>query len=298
MGIFKRTRRRRCKLISEQSRSREAYLKDRRTIGQRAGGRHFFLCRMAGDLENKVILDLGCGFGWFEKYATKMKCARILGVDTDEVSLERARTEAPAAEFVQGDVTELVADFAEGPGRFDIVAMFDFFEHLPRGKEAALLATTTILLEPTVGRLLISIPYLGLITTTLDPAFYLGHRHYRLGEMETKPNEAGLSVERVVYAGGIWEQLSMIWLYVFKWIFAREMPFASFCIIPRRKKGEGIRGQPPEAGRTQGLRDDIPRGPATKVGPLTNNRLMKRYPYMNGTARQIRGCRNHAVSLI
>ena len=219
-------------------------MKDRRTIGQRAGGRHFFLCRMAGDLENKAILDLGCGFGWFEKYATKMKCVRILGVDTDEVSLERARTEAPAAEFVLGDVTELVADFAEGTGRFDVVVMFDFFEHLPRGEEVALLANTMSILEPTMGRLLISVPYRGLITTALDPAFYLGHRHYRLRDMEIKLNKAGLSVERAVYSGGFWEQLSMIWLYLFKWIFAREMPFASFLEKRRVREYEDSRPKP------------------------------------------------------
>ena len=139
-----------------------------------------------------------------------MKCARILGVDADDVSLERARNEAPTAEFTQGDVTEIGDDL----GVYDVVVMFDFFEHLPRGKESALLVTIRSLLNPEGGRLLISVPYRGFISTALDPAFYLGHRHYCLRDIETKLKDAGFTVENVVYAGGIWEQLSMIWLYI------------------------------------------------------------------------------------
>lgn len=220
-------------------------MRDRRAIGQREGGRHRFLCGMAGNLKDKAILDLGCGFGWFEKHATNMNCARILGVDTDGVSLERAKQEAPSAEFARKDVTLAVDELSELQERFDIVTMFDFYEHLPLDKAGVLLTAIPGLLEPGGNsRLLISVPYRGLVATALDPAFYFGHRHYRSRDMETKLDEAGFAVENVVYAGGLWEQLSMIWLYVFKWLFAREMPFASFLEMQRAKEYEDSRQEP------------------------------------------------------
>jgi hypothetical protein len=62
----------------------------------------------------------------------------------------------------------------------------------------------------------------------LDPAYYSGHRHYRLRDMEAIIGQAGLKVSRDVSPGGIWKRPSMICLYIFKWVFRREMPVASF----------------------------------------------------------------------
>lgn len=202
---------------------RSRWLRDRRNIGHAATGKHGFLCEMAGELEGEAVLDLGCGIGWFEEYAAKQGCSRVVGVDKDEVRLERARLLAPEAVFISGDAT--VMD--EGLGTFTLVAMFDFLEHLPGDAVPNVLRNVASLLEPG-GRLLISVPYKGLVSTTLDPTFYLGHRHYKPPEIQALLDDAGFKVSRIQYGGGIWEHISMIWLYIFKWSFAREMPFSAF----------------------------------------------------------------------
>ena len=45
------------------------------------------------DLRDKRILDLGCGFGWFARWAVEQGAASVLGVDLSENMLARARAE-------------------------------------------------------------------------------------------------------------------------------------------------------------------------------------------------------------
>lgn len=44
-------------------------------------------------LPGKNVLDLGCGFGWFSRFAAGEGAATVLGVDVSEKMLERARRE-------------------------------------------------------------------------------------------------------------------------------------------------------------------------------------------------------------
>src|SRR5579875_2557466 len=43
-------------------------------------------------LTNTRILDLGCGFGWFARWARAHGAASVLGLDVSEKMLDRART--------------------------------------------------------------------------------------------------------------------------------------------------------------------------------------------------------------
>ncbi|CAM5185222.1 SAM-dependent methyltransferase [Bosea thiooxidans] len=48
---------------------------------------------MLPDLRGKRVLDLGCGFGWFCRFAVGEGATSVLGVDVSEKMLERARRE-------------------------------------------------------------------------------------------------------------------------------------------------------------------------------------------------------------
>jgi SAM-dependent methyltransferase len=194
---------------------------------------------MSGKLEGESILDLGCGFGWFEEYAIRNGCRKIIGVDIDEKLIERAKRDAPAAEFLVQDATEILRD----TGEFSVISMFDFIEHLPLRDVVDILGRIRQLLEPG-GRLLLSVPNRSLLSNTLDPAFYFGHHHYGVQDLKEILDDAGFRISRAVYAGGLWEQLSMIWLYVFKWVFRREMPFADFLERKRFTEYEAYQQEP------------------------------------------------------
>ena len=206
-------------------------MRNPRTIGHKQTARHRFLCEMAGRLEGESILDLGCGFGWFAKYAVEQGCKRVVGVDLDERLIDRARREVPGAEFLLQDATENPTSI----GKFSVVSMFDFLEHLTDSQLVNVLQHVSQELEAE-GRLLVSVPYRSFLSNALDPAFFFGHRHYSIEDLEKILGSTGFKVSGVVYAGGLWEQLSLIWLYIFKWVFHREMPFAEF--LERKRSAE------------------------------------------------------------
>lgn len=65
------------------------------------------------------VLDLGCGFGAFVRWAAEMDAAYVLGIDLSEKMLERARaqTQSPRVGYQRGDISSL--DLADAS--FDLV---------------------------------------------------------------------------------------------------------------------------------------------------------------------------------
>ncbi|MBV9735075.1 MAG: class I SAM-dependent methyltransferase [Acidisphaera sp.] len=61
------------------------------------------------ELHGCHVLDLGCGFGWFCRWAREQGAARVLGVDLSERMLARARASTPdaAIEYRRADLEHL-----------------------------------------------------------------------------------------------------------------------------------------------------------------------------------------------
>ena len=81
-----------------------------------------------GDVEGKVVLDLGCGCGILSIASVMMGSGKTIGVDIDESALEVARRNLD--EFEMDDVVDLVhCDVSDGlqglflPGMVDTVVM-------------------------------------------------------------------------------------------------------------------------------------------------------------------------------
>ncbi|MBN9031419.1 MAG: SAM-dependent methyltransferase [Rhizobiales bacterium 63-7] len=70
------------------------------------------------DLRGRRVVDLGCGFGWFARYAVEHGAESVLGLDISEKMIARARADTPgdriAYEIADLDQLELPAD------RFDL----------------------------------------------------------------------------------------------------------------------------------------------------------------------------------
>ena len=49
------------------------------------------------DLRDKRVVDLGCGFGWFARWAAEQGADRVVGIDLSENMIERARRETSDA---------------------------------------------------------------------------------------------------------------------------------------------------------------------------------------------------------
>lgn len=60
-------------------------------------------------LHAKQVIDLGCGYGWFCRWAQEHGAAHVLGVDVSEMMLNRARemTAAPQIDYQRADLETL-----------------------------------------------------------------------------------------------------------------------------------------------------------------------------------------------
>ncbi|MCS2157258.1 class I SAM-dependent methyltransferase [Scandinavium sp. H11S7] len=60
-------------------------------------------------MRDKQIIDLGCGYGWFCRWAQEHGAAHVLGVDVSEMMLNRARemTAAPQIDYQRADLETL-----------------------------------------------------------------------------------------------------------------------------------------------------------------------------------------------
>jgi SAM-dependent methyltransferase len=67
------------------------------------------LRNMLPDLHGLRVLDLGCGFGWFCRFARQQGAASVLGIDVSERMLARAKagTSDPAISYQRADLEEL-----------------------------------------------------------------------------------------------------------------------------------------------------------------------------------------------
>jgi SAM-dependent methyltransferase len=65
------------------------------------------------------VLDLGCGFGWFCRWARENGAAQVLGIDVSENMLARARadTRDPAIGYSRADLDQVTLP----PGSYDLV---------------------------------------------------------------------------------------------------------------------------------------------------------------------------------
>src|SRR5437868_10520575 len=71
------------------------------------------------DLRGLRVVDLGCGFGWFCRWARQQGAAQVLGIDVSGKMLARSRAEAadPAVTYTRADMEHLDLP----PASFDLV---------------------------------------------------------------------------------------------------------------------------------------------------------------------------------
>lgn len=98
----------------------EEYSKMSRSIdGLLAAGEWHAFEKLLPDLTGKVILDLGCGYGWHCRYAIEHGARAVVGTDLSEKMLEEAKSRTHNARITYLRVAIEDIDFS--PERFDLV---------------------------------------------------------------------------------------------------------------------------------------------------------------------------------
>lgn len=189
-------------------------------ITNRLTARHKKCFQFCGNLEGKDVLDIGSSFGWFEKMALESKCKSIVGMEPRKKDFYLAEKEVPGAIFKEGSALNMA--FVDNS--FDIVAMFDVIEHIPKNTEPRAIQEIERVLRPG-GKCIISAPFFCWLSNIMDPAWYFGHRHYTEKELTQIVENGGLKVESMEKRGRIFELISAILMYFFKWVFRAEIPY-------------------------------------------------------------------------
>lgn len=191
------------------------------SIDHRLTGRHEESFRFVGNVKNKIILDIGCSYGWFERWAIRNYCKKIIGIEPDEDNLKFAKDAVSSATFAKGSALCVPSE----KDYFDVVVMWEVLEHLPKNTESKSFQEINRILK-LGGCLFLSTPNKVFWSCVLDPAWWLvGHRHYNINELRQIFQNTNFEVVKIEYGGGFYELFSMILLYIFKWSLRREMPF-------------------------------------------------------------------------
>jgi ubiquinone/menaquinone biosynthesis C-methylase UbiE len=175
------------------------------------------------DCKGKVILNIGCGFGWFELHAIKKGAKKIVGIEITEEDLRVAKNKVKHknVHFKVGSAIDL--PFKDNS--FDSVVSWEVIEHIPKNTEAQMFKEIARVLKPK-GKLFISTPSNHLATTLLDPAWWLiGHRHYSVEKLQQLAG-SNLRLASSELKGKWWTVFGLLNMYVAKWIFRRK-PFFS-----------------------------------------------------------------------
>ncbi|MHB8433401.1 MAG: class I SAM-dependent methyltransferase [Candidatus Tyrphobacter sp.] len=177
------------------------------------------------DVRGKNVLDVGCGYGWFEYNALQRGVGHITGTERTEVDLATAKGHIAddRATFLPGSAIALpLVDEA-----FDTVVAWEVVEHIPKHTEPVMFREVNRVLRPG-GNFYLSTPHQAFLSNVADPAWWLiGHRHYSEGQLRQLAEGNGFEVLEVFPKAGIWSIATSLDMYLSKWVLRRRPIFAA-----------------------------------------------------------------------
>lgn len=189
-------------------------------------------------IQDKNVLDAGCWTGTLEGEIVRegVKC-ELVGTDINSDALEVARKAFPQFSFVNVDLANLAEEVANKYRKnFDTIFILDVIEHVPAGSEVKVLKALRLMLKPE-GALVLSTMNSHPVNF-VDPAWFLGHRHYTTQQMTSLLLESGFRIEKLDLIGNLMWDLDILMLYIYKHIFHRSWHTPTW-VFQRILKGLG-----------------------------------------------------------
>ena len=188
-------------------------------------GRTLFATKFVSDkdIKNKKILDIGCGFGWFELNVLKRGCKHISGLEISEKDLITVKKHIKNKNVSFKIGSALYLPFEDET--FDTVVAWEVLEHIPKNKEEIMFKEVSRVLKPK-GTFYLSTPRRSFFSNIFDPAWwFIGHRHYNKKDLIEYGKKIGFRLKKMIVKEGMWEIIGMNNLYIAKWIFRRRSFF-------------------------------------------------------------------------
>lgn len=145
------------------------------------------------DIENKTVLEIGCGFGWFLYNILKYNPKSFYGLENNEDKINNLKKffKDKRCLFYIGDAL----NFPFENNAFYTVCMFDVIEHLPKNTENIVFGEIARVLKPN-GKLYLFTPNNHILSIIFDPAYFIiKHRHYNIDFLCNIALEYNLSPE-------------------------------------------------------------------------------------------------------
>ena len=178
------------------------------------------------DITDKTILNIGCGYGWFELHAFKKNPKKIVGIEISEEDLTTIKKHIKHHNF-SAKIGSAI-DIPSKDKTFDTVVSWEVIEHIPKNTENKFFQEVHRVLKKN-GVFYLSTPFNSLPSTSLDPAYWLiGHRHYSEKDLMFYAIQNGFTLEKYEIVGGKWTIISGLNTYTSKWIFRRKPFFQDF----------------------------------------------------------------------
>ncbi|MFT5876123.1 MAG: ubiquinone/menaquinone biosynthesis C-methylase UbiE [Clostridium sp.] len=174
------------------------------------------------DLINKRILNIGCGFGWFELNILKYDIDEAIGIEITDKDLDVAKSNITnqKIKFEIGSAIDLPYE----DNSFDTIVSWEVLEYIPKNTEIMMFKEINRVLK-NQGICYFSTPYKSFFSTVFDPAWWLiGHRHYSKKQLNDLLSSYSYEIQNITTIGKHWEIFSWWNLYIAKWIFRRD-PF-------------------------------------------------------------------------
>lgn len=183
------------------------------------------------DLQDKTILDLGCGYGWFCLIAQNRGAKKIYGVEISEEDLKTAKKyiNSEKIDFKIGNALSIPLPDES----VDSIFSWEVIEHIPENTEHLMFKEINRVLKPG-GKFYLSTPYNSFLSKLVDPAYIvLKHRHYDEKHFEEFIKSTKLQINKIHLVGRYWYLIDVINLYFSKWILRREKLFELFILKKR-----------------------------------------------------------------
>jgi SAM-dependent methyltransferase len=141
------------------------------------------------DLRGCRVLDLGCSFGWFCRWARQAGAAHVLGIDISEKMLARGRasTVDPPITYTRGDMEDLELE----PNSFDVVYSSLALHYV--GNLSGLMSQTHRSLVPR-GILLFSVEH-PIFTAPSEPSWSLNAAGRKIWQVDGYLDEGSRSTD-------------------------------------------------------------------------------------------------------
>ncbi|QWD44506.1 class I SAM-dependent methyltransferase [Polynucleobacter paneuropaeus] len=178
------------------------------------------------DIVGKKILDIGCGYGWFEIFLLSKSPQEVVGMECSTKDLNTISEHINDNRLTLKVGSAILIPYQDNT--FDIVTSWEVIEHIPKNSESKMLTEISRVLKPG-GSAYLSTPKKSLFSNLLDPAWILmGHRHYQYQDFKKFSEAAKLDIVNFEVRGGWFSLLFALNMYFSKWVLKRGPLFNKF----------------------------------------------------------------------